>query len=50
MINNYFKCKWINRNRLIDLENEHMFTGGKGDRGETDWDLGIDMYTVLYLK
>ena len=50
MINNYFKCKWTNRDRLTDLENGHMFTWGKGDRGETAWDLGIDMYTVLYLK
>ena len=37
------------QNRLTDLENELMVTGGKGGRG-IDWEFGIDMYTLLYLK
>ena len=36
--------------RLTDLENELMVTGGKGSGGGMDWDFGIDMYTLLYLK
>ena len=31
-----------------DLEKELMVTRGKG-RGK-DWEFGIDMYTLLYLK
>ena len=33
-----------------DLENELMVTRGKGWGGGTDWQFGIDMYTLLYLK
>ena len=39
-----------NRNRLTDLVNELMVTGGKGGGGGIDWEFGIDMYTLLYLK
>ena len=40
-----------NRNRLIDLENKLLFTGGgEGWKGERDLQSGTDMYTVLYLK
>ena len=38
-----------NRNRLTDLENEFMVPGGRAVGG-TDWEFGIDMYTLLYLK
>ena len=27
-----------------------MITGGKGGGGGIDWEFGIDMYTLLYLK
>ena len=33
-----------------DLENELMVSRGKGGEGRTDWESGIDMYTLLYLK
>ena len=45
--------KWIylqNRDRLIDLENEHMVTRGEGWERGTDWEFGMDTYTLLYLK
>ena len=41
--------KWTysqNRNRLTVLENKLMVTGGVG----IDWEFGINMYTLLYLK
>ena len=40
------------RNRLTDLENELMVTGGVGGKcgGGIDWEFGVDMYTLLYLK
>ena len=31
------------------FRNEFMVTGGKGGGG-IDWEFGIDMYTLLYLK
>ena len=39
-----------NRNQLTDLENELMVTRGEGWGEGLDWELGIDMYTLLYLK
>ena len=38
------------RNRLIDLEDKFMVTRGEGWRGGIAWELGIDMYTLLYSK
>ena len=38
------------KSRLTVLENEFMVTGGKGGGGGIDWEFGIDMYTLLYLK
>ena len=35
-----------NRNRFTNLENEFMVTRGEG----IDWEFGVDMYTLLYLK
>ena len=29
---------------------ELMVTSGRGGGGEIDWQFGIDMYTLLYLK
>ena len=43
--------KWTylqNRNRLTDLENKLVVTGGKG--GGKVREFGINMYTLLYLK
>ena len=45
-------CKWNylqNRNGLINLESELVMAGETGWRG-TNRGLGIDMYTLLYLK
>ena len=36
-----------NRNRLTNLEKEFMVTWRKR---QLDWDFGIDMYILLYLK
>ena len=37
--------------RLADLENELMVTrGGRACGGGIDWELGIDIYTLLYFK
>ena len=35
--------------RLTDLENELMVTSGEVEGG-IDWEFGIDMCTLLYLK
>ena len=47
-----YKCTYLqNRKRLSDLENELMVTGrGEGLGGGIDWEFGIDMYTLQYLK
>ena len=37
------------KQKKTDLENEPMITGEKV-WGEIDWEFGIDMYTLLYLK
>ena len=34
----------------MDLENELMVTRGEKAGGGIDWEFGIDMYTLLYLK
>ena len=36
-----------NRNRLTDVENELMVPGG---REEINWEIGIDIYTLLYIN
>ena len=38
------------KKNLTDLENELMVTRGEGLGGGIDWEFGIDMYTLLYLK
>ena len=43
--------KWTylqNRNRVADVENKLMVTGGKG--WGINWKIGIDIYTLLYIK
>ena len=35
-------------NRLTDLDNEFMITGGEGGSG-IDWEFGIVMYVLYYL-
>ena len=42
--------KLQNRNRLTDLVNELIVTMGEGELGGRDWEFGIDMYILLYLK
>ena len=43
--------KWTylqNRDRVTDVENKLMVTGGKGE--VINWEIGIDVYTLLYIK
>ena len=44
--------KWTylqNRNRVTDVKNKLMVT--KGERGgRINWEIGIDVYTLLYIK
>ena len=52
MQNQKIRYKWTysqNRNRLTDLENELMVTGVRVEGG-INWVIGIDIYTLLYLK
>ena len=37
------------RNRVIDVENKLMVTKGERGRG-INWEIGIDIYTLLYIK
>ena len=49
----WYKWNYLqNRNRLTELKKkEFMIAGGKDElRREIDWELGIDMYTLLSLK
>ena len=46
-MNLFTKQKQIHR---INLENELMAIRGEGDGRGIDWEFGIDMYTLLYLK
>ena len=39
-----------NRNRVTDVENKIMVTRGERGGGGINWEFGIDMYTLLYLK
>ena len=41
---------WLHRRIQKDLENELMFMRGEGLGGGIDWEFGIDMYILLYLK
>jgi len=39
------------KQRLIDLENKLMVTKReRRGRGRINWEFGIDIYTLLYLK
>ena len=38
-----------NRKRLIDVENKLMVTKGERERG-INWEIGTDIYTLLYMK
>ena len=44
--------KWTylqNRNRVTNVENKLTVTKGKGGGG-INWEIGIDKYTLLYVK
>ena len=44
--------KWTylqNRNRATDVENKLLVTRGKRGEG-INWEIGIDIYTLLYIK
>ena len=46
------RYKWTclhNRNRVTNVENKLMVTSG-GGRGGKNWEIGIDIYTLLYIK
>ena len=47
-----YKCAYLqNSNRLMYLKKKLMVTRGGGGRGEgIDWEFGIDMSILLYLK
>ena len=38
-----------NRNRVMNIENNLMVTRG-GREGGINWEIGIDIYTLLYIK
>ena len=38
------------RNRFTNLENKLMVTKGERSGGGINWEFGIDIYTLLYLK
>ena len=38
-----------NRNRVTDVENKLTVTKGEGEEG-INWETGIDIYTLLYIK
>ena len=40
---------FIDRNRFTELENEFMVTRREGGGG-INWEIGIDIYTLLYVK
>ena len=47
------KKKSFLKSRQTDVENKHMDTkGGKwqGGGGVMNWEIGIDMYTLIYIK
>jgi len=39
-----------NRNRLSDVENELVIYQVEKRKGEINWEIGIDIYTLLYIK
>ena len=41
---------FTNRNRLTDIENKLMVTKGEMWRGGINQELGIKIYTLLYIK
>ena len=47
------RYKWTylqNRNRLTDIENKLMVTNGKRKGEGINWEFGIKIYTLLYIK
>ena len=44
----YKQSYFQNRNRVIDVENQLRVTRGKGVRGGTNWEIGIDRHTNVY--
>ena len=41
---------FTNRNRLTDIENKLMVIKGERLGGGINWEFGIDIYSVLYIK
>ena len=38
------------QNRLTDIENKLMVTKGERKGGGINWEFGINIYTLLYIK
>ena len=39
-----------NRNRVTDVENKRTVTKGESEGGGINWETGVDIYTLLYIK
>ena len=49
-LKNWYKWTYLqNRNRVTDVENKLMVSRGEWGGG-TNWEIGIEIYTFLYIK
>ena len=49
ILKKWYKWTYLqNRNRVKDVENNLMVTRGEGGRDK--WKIGMDIYTLLYIK
>ena len=50
MKKNWYRRSYLqSRNRDTDIENKYMDTKGKRWGGGVNWEIGIDIYTLLIL-
>ena len=48
-LQNRYSYKWTYlQNTVTDVENKFMVTGGQ--EGGINWEIGTDIYTLLYIK
>ena len=51
ILKKWYKGTYLqNRNRVTNVENKLMVTRGESGRGGINWEIGIDIDTLLYLK
>ena len=52
ILKKWYKWTYLqNRNRVTDVEKQtYGYQGGKGAGGGINWEIGIDIYTQLYIK